>query len=71
MYYIYSLCITLILFYIINIYEKKEFIKEKDILIIIILYLITTTIIYFLTNIKEEKIKILENIDTGFSMPKY
>jgi multisubunit Na+/H+ antiporter MnhB subunit len=70
MYYIYSLCITLILFYIINITEKKEFIKGKDIIILIILYIVTTFIIYMLSNNNIEKsTEILENIDTGFNMP--
>ena len=70
MYYIYSLCITLILFYIINIFEKKEFIKGKDIVIFIILFIVTTFIIYMLSNNNiESKTEILENIDTGFKMP--
>ena len=70
MYYIYSLCITLILFFIINIFEKKEFIKGKDIVIFIILFIVTTFIIYMLSNNNiENKTEILENIDTGFKMP--
>ena len=47
MYYIYSLCIALIIFIIINNVEKKQTITVKDLLTFIILYIIITFVVYY------------------------
>ena len=74
MYYIYSLCVVLIIFIIINNFEKKKIIKIKDLITFIVLYIITTFIIYYLYSgmkINENVIQtsyLPEKIDTGFNI---
>ena len=74
MYYIYSLCIALIIFIIINSFEKKQTITVKDLITFIVLYIITTFIIYYLYSgmkINENVIEtsyLPEKIDTGFNI---
>jgi drug/metabolite transporter (DMT)-like permease len=72
MYYIYSLCIALIIFIIINNFEKKQTITVKDLLTFIVLYIIITFVSYYLysTVPKEEPTPsyIPENIQTGFNI---
>ena len=60
MYYIYSLCLTLIIFIIINMYEKKTFIKSKDIIVLIVIYIVSTFILYYLynSNKNEQTVKV-------------
>lgn len=76
MYYIYSLCVALIIFIIINSFEKKQTITVKDIITFIVVYIIATFIIYYLySGMKSnETIELLETtylpekIDTGFNI---
>jgi len=73
MYYIYSLCLTLIIFLVINMYEKKTFIKSKDIIVLIVIYIVSTFILYYLynSNKNEQTVKvnyIPEPIETGFNL---
>lgn len=74
MYYIYSLCVALIIFIIINSFEKKQIITVKDLITFIVLYIITTFIIYYLYSgmkINENVIQtsyLPEKIDTGFNI---
>ena len=75
MYYIYSLCIALIIFIIINNFEKKQTVTVKDLLTFIVLYIVITFISYYVysTTNKGETIEkspsyIPENIQTGFNI---
>ena len=73
MYYIYSLCLTLIIFIIINMYEKKTFIKSKDIIVLIVIYIVSTFILYYLynSNKNEQTVKvnyIREPSETGLNL---
>ena len=76
MYYIYSLCIALIIFIIINSFEKKQTITVKDLLTFIVLYIVITFVSYYLystVNKKEDTLEqtptyIPENIETGFNI---
>ena len=74
MYYIYSLCIALIIFIIINSFEKKQTITVKDIITFIVVYIIVTFVIYYLyagmktsENVMEQNY-LPEMIDTGFNI---
>lgn len=69
MYYIYSLCITLIIFYILQLYENEEFLKTKDVITLIVLYMVSTTLTYILSNQrKNSNISVEDTIHTGFMM---
>jgi drug/metabolite transporter (DMT)-like permease len=74
MYYIYSLCIALIIFIIINNFEKKQTVTVKDLLTFIVLYIVITFISYYVysTTQKGGSIEttsyIPENIQTGFNI---
>tara|TARA_B100000401_G_scaffold332095_1_gene231369 strand:+ start:467 stop:706 length:240 start_codon:yes stop_codon:yes gene_type:complete len=76
MYYIYSLCIALIIFIIINSFEKKQTITVKDLLTFIVLYIIITFVTYYIysssmnkiTNIESTPTYIPEVIETGFNI---
>lgn len=71
MYYINSLCITLIIFYIISIYKNKIIFDIKDILLIVVIYIVSTFIMYYLYSIENTTVKptfIPEIIDTGFDL---
>tara|TARA_Y100000389_G_C17111887_1_gene341107 strand:+ start:291 stop:530 length:240 start_codon:yes stop_codon:yes gene_type:complete len=76
MYYVYSLCIALIIFIIINSFEKKQAITVKDLLTFIVLYIIITFASYYLyssttnkgTEQPEQPNYIPETIQTGFNM---
>lgn len=76
MYYIYSLCVALIIFIIINSFEKKQTITVKDLITFIVIYIIATFIIYYLyagMKINEviepiETSYLPEKIQTGFSI---
>ena len=74
MYYIYSLCVALIIFIIINSFEKKQTITVKDIITFIVVYIIATFIIYYLysgININEKPLQstyLPEKIETGFNI---
>ncbi len=74
MYYIYSLCVALIIFIIINSFEKKQTITVKDIITFIVVYIIVTFVIYYLyTGMKTSENVIEQNylpekIDTGFNI---
>ena len=69
MYYIYSLCITLIIFYILQLYDNEEFLKTKDVITLIVIYMITTTLTYILSNQrKNSSISVEDTIHTGFMM---
>ena len=76
MYYIYSLCIALIIFIIINSFEKQQTITVKDLLIFIVLYITITFASYYLyssSTIKEPEQPnyIPETIQTGFNMTSF
>ena len=79
MYYIYSLCIALIIFIIINSFEKKQTITVKDLLTFIVLYIVITFVSYYLysTVIKKDDTLeqtptyIPENIETGFNIASF
>lgn len=74
MYYIYSLCIALIIFIIISNFEKKQTVTVKDLLTFIVLYIIITFVSYYLYSTKSKKEEnntpsyIPENIETGFNI---
>ena len=74
MYYIYSLCIALIIFIIINNFEKKQTITVKDLLIFIVLYIIITFVTYYIYSTMNKNTTesipsyIPENIETGFNI---
>jgi len=73
MYYIYSLCVALIIFIIINSFEKKQTITVRDIITFIVVYIIATFIIYYLYSgmktIEPLPTTYLpEKIDTGFNI---
>jgi drug/metabolite transporter (DMT)-like permease len=76
MYYIYSLCIALIIFIIINSFEKQQTITVKDLLIFIVLYITITFASYYLysssTNKEPEQPNYIpETIQTGFNMTSF
>ena len=76
MYYVYSLCIALIIFIIISSFEKKQTITVKDLLTFIILYIIITFVVYYIysamdkttTSIESPSSYIPETIQTGFNI---
>ena len=76
MYYVYSLCIALIIFIIISSFEKKQTITVKDLLTFIILYSIVTFAVYYIysamnkttTSIESPPSYIPETIQTGFNI---
>tara|TARA_B100001996_G_scaffold368554_1_gene341210 strand:- start:1598 stop:1837 length:240 start_codon:yes stop_codon:yes gene_type:complete len=76
MYYVYSLCIALIIFIIISSFEKKQTITVKDLLTFIILYIIITFVVYYIysamnkttTTIESTPSYIPETIQTGFNI---
>ena len=76
MYYVYSLCIALIIFIIISSFEKKQKITVKDLLTFIILYSIVTFAVYYIysamdkttTPIESPPSYIPETIQTGFNI---
>lgn len=73
MYYINSLCVTLIIFYIISIYKNKIKFDIKDVLLIVVLYIVSTFVMYYIysidnTIINEKPTFIPETIDTGFDL---
>ena len=76
MYYVYSLCIALIIFIIISSFEKKQTITVKDLLTFIILYIIITFVVYYIysamnkttTSIESPPSYIPETIQTGFNI---
>jgi preprotein translocase subunit SecG len=54
-------------------YEKKTFIKSKDIIVLIVIYIVSTFILYYLynSNKNEQTVKvnyIPEPIETGFNL---
>ena len=75
MYYVYSLCIALIIFIIINSFEKQQAITVKDLLTFIVLYIIITFVTYYIyssmnkiTPIESTTTYIPEVIETGFNI---
>ena len=66
MYYIYSLCIALIIFIIISSFEKKQTITVKDLLTFIILYIIITFVVYYIYSAMNKT-----NTETIDSIPSY
>ena len=76
MYYVYSLCIALIIFIIISSFEKKQTITVKDLLTFMILYIIITFVVYYIysamdkttTSIESPPSYIPETIQTGFNI---
>ena len=76
MYYVYSLCIALIMFIIISSIEKRQTITVKDLLTFIILYIIITFVVYYIysamnkttTTIESQPSYIPESIQTGFNI---
>lgn len=77
MYYVYSLCIALIIFIIISSFEKKQTITVKDLLTFIVLYIIITFAVYYIysamNKTQTEPIDsipsyIPETIQTGFNI---
>ena len=59
----------MIIFYILQLHENEEFLKTKDVITLIVLYMVSTTLTYILSNQrKNSNISVEDTIHTGFMM---